>query len=134
MNIRSTLHNLVSISPEPELPIELQKLGGSVSGIRAPTRHTPQGRGVFVTKESLVAFPVASAAVVMIWKVLQTVAPSWGNSNVVPLIVSFVVGGFLYWISVTSETTRREKLTAFGISVINSFYLTGSALGFTAAT
>jgi hypothetical protein len=87
--------------------------------------------GVFTTAQSLVTFPGAVAAVTTIWNVLSKVSPTTlGKENVwVPIILSLVLGLFIFLLSVTKGATWKEKLSGFGIALINSFTIAAAALG-----
>lgn len=85
--------------------------------------------GVFVTPASIATFPVASGAVVVIWKVLANVFPEWGSLKIIPLFTSFFVGLLIYYFSTTDGTPLKDRIAGFFIAIINSFFLTASALG-----
>jgi hypothetical protein len=87
--------------------------------------------GVFTTAQSLVTFPGAVAAVTTVWNVLSKVSPTTlGKENVwVPIILSLVLGLFIFLLSVTKGATWKEKLSGFGIALINSFTIAAAALG-----
>lgn len=85
--------------------------------------------GVFVTLQSVVTFPVATAAVTTIWKVLGTVYPSWSNEKLVPLIIALVVGLFIYIATVSQGAALRQKILEAGVAIINTFTIAAAALG-----
>ena len=87
--------------------------------------------GVFTTAQSLVTFPGAVAAVTTIWNVLSQVSPAkLGKENEwVPVILSLAIGLFIFLLSVTKGATWKEKLSGFGIALINSFTIAAAALG-----
>ncbi len=139
------LHELVSVPlsggaasavPGAELPgaaLDVERLGlegptmarseGRV-GVRAggPGPSPPKGTiGVFLTPQSLVTFPVASGALMVVWKVLTVVFSSWGASKFVPFIGAFLLGMFIYYISLPENASRRLRTIGAGIGVINSF-------------
>ena len=84
--------------------------------------------GVFITPQSLLTFPGASGAVLVIWKVLGKIF-SQPNSIYLPLLAASVVGMFMFYISMNPQGTRRDHVQGFGVAVINSFMLAASALG-----
>jgi hypothetical protein len=84
---------------------------------------------VFVTPQSIVTFPIASLAVNVIWRVLAVLVPSAAGSQLVAVIIAFVIGLFIYAISVDWTASLRERLIALGIALINCFFLAASALG-----
>ena len=77
-------------------------------------------------------FPVASGIVTVVWKVLEKVFPSWGSSNLVPLVVSLLVGMLIYAMSDVPGTTK-DRLISFAIAILNSFTLAAAALGVNSA-
>lgn len=84
---------------------------------------------VFVTPQSIVTFPIASLAVNVIWRVLAALVPAWGASQIVAVIIAFVIGLFIFAISIDWNAPLRDRLIALGIAVINCFFLAASALG-----
>jgi hypothetical protein len=86
--------------------------------------------GVFTTAQSLVTFPGAVASVTTIWNVLSRVSPTLGKENEwVPIGLSLAIGLFIFLLSVTKGATWKEKLSGFGIALINSFTIAAAALG-----
>lgn len=114
-------------------PLGVDKVPPAVT----PPSSAPEPKdtiGVFLTPQSLVTFPVASAALILMWKVLIVVFPEWGPSKLVPLIGAFVLGMFIYYISLPENPPRRLKIVGAGIALLNSFFLAASALGIQTAT
>ena len=92
----------------------------------------PATTGAFITPQSLVSFPVASSLVGGLWRLAEALIPSWGGSKATLVVISLVIGLFIWAISVTDpnlKQTRREKFISFGIAVVNSLYLAIAALG-----
>jgi hypothetical protein len=86
--------------------------------------------GVFTTAQSLITFPGAVAAVTTIWNVLDTVYPPLGKGQkLVPLVLSLVIGLFIFLTSVTAGTSWKERLSGFGVAIANSFTIAAAALG-----
>lgn len=85
--------------------------------------------GVFVSVQSVVTFPVATAAVTTIWGVLGTVQPSWNNNRIVPLIIALVIGLLIYIATVSHGTGIRQKILEAGVAIINTFTIAAAALG-----
>jgi hypothetical protein len=104
--------------------------------VNIPTRtDTPAGStGIFLTPQSLVAFPVASAVVTVVWKVLSGVFPAWGPSRITLLVVAGLVGALIYTISETARHTPKDRIISVAIAVLNSFFLAASALGIDVVT
>jgi hypothetical protein len=78
----------------------------------AATAHTGDRINTFVTAASLATFPVASAVIVIIWKLIQVIVPNAPalKSPVVPLIISLIIGAFLYVLDL-SDPKRATPLT-----------------------
>ncbi|MFN0112841.1 MAG: hypothetical protein ACKVZH_28610 [Blastocatellia bacterium] len=86
--------------------------------------------GVFTTAQSLTTFPGATSAVTTIWVVLGNINGTWGKTNkIIPIALSLAVGLFIYLLSVSRGLTWKEKLSGFGIALINSFTIAAAALG-----
>lgn len=86
-------------------------------------------KGVFITTQSLVTFPGASALVAIIWKVLGAVNQSWGENRLLVLIIALVVGIAIYYTSAKPGETRKDQVTGLFIALFNSFFLAATALG-----
>jgi len=89
--------------------------------------------GAFITPASIVTFPVASSVVVVTWNLIKLASPAWGSSIWVPIVLSLVIGAFIYYISLTPKMSEKEKIIAAGIAFINSIFLAASALGISTA-
>jgi hypothetical protein len=85
--------------------------------------------GVFVTLQSVVTFPVATAAVTTIWKVLGTVHAPWDKNKLVPLIIALIIGLFIYTVTVSQGVALRQKILEAGVAIINTFTIAAAALG-----
>ena len=103
--------------------------GANARAAGEATQSPLQPTGVFVTPQSLVTFPVASGAVTIIWKVLGQVNTAIGTSAIAALVISFVIGLFIFFAGLTQQGTTQDKVVQFGIAVLNSFWLAASALG-----
>lgn len=117
---------VASLGATVEVPATLAPSGGAP----APKDTI----GVFLTPQSLVTFPVASVVLIVMWRVLIVVFPEWGTSKLVPFIGAFVLGVFIYYISLPENPPRRLKIIGAGIALLNSFFLAASALGIQTAT
>jgi threonine/homoserine efflux transporter RhtA len=92
----------------------------------------PSAAGTFITPQSLVAFPFAAGLVAACWKGAQTLFPVWGPSPWVALIIAFGIGILVSLVSLSDDRLKlgpREKAIAFGIGLLNCFYLFLTALG-----
>jgi hypothetical protein len=85
--------------------------------------------GVFTTAQSLITFPGAVAAVTTVWKVIGTVHPPYATNNKVVVVLSLVVGLLIYLLSVTQDSTWKERLASLGIAIINSMTIAAAVLG-----
>ncbi|HEX8620977.1 MAG TPA: hypothetical protein VF718_03330 [Allosphingosinicella sp.] len=89
--------------------------------------------GAFVTPQSLVSFAGATAAVTAVWKGLGIVRPDWGQSPVVALTISALVGLAIYLIGETDPAapaaTTRQRLISGLIAIINTFVIFSAAVG-----
>jgi len=124
MGFRRTLHDLISVYQKPAT-----KADPARSSFEAAPAGATVSTGVFVTRESLMTFPVASGVVLVIWRVLGAVIPSWAEAKPVALVVSFAVGFLVYLISVPENPTKRRLTEIRIIAVLNCFFLTATALG-----
>jgi len=84
---------------------------------------------VFTTTQSIVTFPIASSAIMVMWKVLGKVFPTWGASHYTLFGIGLLAGFLIYLIGINAQMSRKDKIIAFGIALINSFFLMASALG-----
>lgn len=112
--------SLVNISTKPQ----------QAQAVTATEQQNADGGqvGVFVTAQSLVTFPVATAAVTTMWRVLISIESSLSH-RIVPFLLALLIGGLIYMMSVTNATTFKEKFTGAGIALINSFTIAAAALG-----
>jgi hypothetical protein len=83
---------------------------------------------VFLTPQSLLTFPGASLAVHIIWHIAAIIHPPLANLNLVPILGALLIGIFIYSQSYTEEMTRKEKIAAMFIAVINSFWIAAIVL------
>lgn len=109
-------------------------------GVRGEARPISAGeevtKGAFITPQSLVTFPVATFVVGLLWKVIEAVFPQTAGALWVPLVISFLLGTFVYFIGITdpeSQMKLREKAIAAVVAVVNSFYLFASTTGIASA-
>jgi hypothetical protein len=103
--------------------------GEAVAAAAAPSDAV----GVFITPQSLMSFPVASSAVVVVWALSKRLFPAWGASEVVPLAASFLVGLVVFLITVSDKKAAPKSgtgwLIAVTIALINCLFLASAALG-----
>ncbi len=93
------------------------------------------GDVAFVTTESLLTFSGSTTAVVVIWRVIQALAPTSEalKSTIVPLVLAFLLGAFLLSLDLIAKRktplSNQEKIKKFGIAIINAFFLTAAVVG-----
>jgi len=95
-----------------------------------------EAKAVFITPQALVTFPVATFVVGLIWKVIGTLWPVAQGSLLTPLVLSMVLGAFIWWVGITdpqANMTPREKIIAAFVGVVNAFYLFASVVGIVGA-
>jgi hypothetical protein len=85
--------------------------------------------GIFTTPQSLVTFPVATAAVTTVWKVLVAVDIPGSKAKWVPLLIALVIGSLIYLATVSRGASLKQKLIEAGVAIINIFTITAAALG-----
>ena len=124
MGLKTKMHNAVSMIPIRKVPAKVTTEAADA---------TPGTQGVFVTPQSLVTFPVASFIVMVIWKVLSALIPSFEESKIVPAVIALIIGIFIYVISFSEQATVKDKIIGIVIAIINSFLLAASVLGIDAA-
>ncbi|MEP5758695.1 MAG: hypothetical protein ABJ327_05150 [Litoreibacter sp.] len=94
-------------------------------------------KATFLTPQTLITFPGATAAIVIVWQSVEALLPKLQDSIWVPFVISAVVGLFIFIIGVSdpdSKMSKRDITIGFLVSIINVFYLFGSATGISAVT
>jgi hypothetical protein len=115
--------NVVALAP-------LAAHGQPVANTEANTRTTT---AMFITPQSLVAFPFASGLVAAIWRATaMLLPPAVASSPWTGLVIAIFIGSIVYGISVTDrrvQLTKGEKLIGLAIALINCLYLFMAAVG-----
>ncbi len=92
------------------------------------------GQGVFLSAQSLVSFPVATAVVTFLWKLYLHFLPN--SHDAVVLWISLAIGLLIFLISTSDPTSqpkdRRSWIIAIAIALVNSLFLAASSLGLVA--
>ena len=130
MNWRDLVNVRTSSTPPVRKRGEPQPAGAKKDGERGG--ENKEATGVFITPQSLATFPVATAAVGIVWKVAETLVPSWKDALIVPAIISLLLGALLFFISITdpdAKRTSRDLVIGVVVAIINSCYLFASAVG-----
>jgi hypothetical protein len=84
---------------------------------------------VFITPQAFATFPGASLAVLIIWKTLGLVVPQVNTGYVVPFIASLIVGGLIYYMSLTATMTSKDRAVGLFLAFVNSCYLALFVIG-----
>jgi hypothetical protein len=110
----------------------ITQTGSLIAGTRAAADETER-QGAFVTPQSIGSFAGASFVVGLVWQMSGYIDPAWSGSNIVGLIVSLAVAGFLLFASATdparNRLTLRDWVIESVVAGINSLVLFSAALG-----
>lgn len=93
-------------------------------------------KGVFITPQAIVTFPVATFVVALFWKVSEVLWPSTRGLLLLPMVISFIVGGFICWVGITdpqANMSSRDKVVAVFVGLVNSVYIFSSTVGIAGA-
>lgn len=116
------LFNFTTRPERSEIPGEARLVSAAADG----------SKGVFITPQAIVTFPVATFAIGLVWKVIGTMVPSLQGSLVLLFCLSLLTGIFIWWIAISDpkdKMTGRDKGIAFVVGIVNSFYLFASTAG-----
>jgi hypothetical protein len=83
---------------------------------------------VFLTPQSLVTFPGASLAINIVWNAVAVVNRNWATAALVPMFVALLIGGLIYWISLSDQMARKDRVMGLAIALVNSLWLGLNAL------
>jgi len=92
----------------------------------------PVSVSAFITRESLLSFPVATGVVKLVWWVTGQVADGAQNKKWVGLVIALAVGLLIYFISNSDPTltlTPQQKQIGIAIALINALVLFAAAAG-----
>jgi hypothetical protein len=99
----------------------------------APQPSPIQREGAFITIQSLVTFPGATAAVTVLANVAAWAVPSWRGQPLLFVIASALVGITIYLIGETDPLKRpatgTERLVGIIIALFNTFVILSAAVG-----
>lgn len=91
--------------------------------------------GTFITVQTLVTFPGATAVITLIWGIVNGLFHLTGPyRNLVGLLICVIVGGIIYWINTTdpnAPATPRDKQIGAVIAVLNTLVLYSASFGVT---
>jgi len=86
----------------------------------------PESQGTFLTPQTLMTFPGATMVIGVVWKVVESLMPSWEGDLLVPAAISLAIGGFIYFVGVTdpdARMTKRDMAIGAVIACFNTVYL-----------
>ncbi len=108
--------------------------------VRGESRTVSAGsetqQGVFITPQSLITFPVATAAISLIWKGVEALFPALHGSLWVPAVISLLLGGFIFYVGISDPKASRDTrdvVIAVFVAIVNIFYLFVSSAGIVTA-
>jgi len=90
--------------------------------------------GVINAPQSALTFAGAPTVVTVVVKVLGVINPAWGDSKLLLVALSLLVGMLIYWNSNSTAQTFKEKFLSFMFALLNSFAISAATLGINAAT
>lgn len=102
----------------------------------APPEGSPTGMApveqpaspVFLTPQSLLTFPGASLAINIVWNAVAVVNRNWATAALVPMFVALLIGGLIYWASLSDQMARKDRVMGLAIAFVNSLWLGLNAL------
>lgn len=75
-------------------------------------------------------FSGATGVIVLIWNALKSIGPGYFNSNIVPLVISFLMmGAFAILTEPPEKTTLLDKSQKAVETIVNSFLLYSVVVG-----
>lgn len=100
--------------------------------LAAPPQTVPSN--VFVTPQTLVTFPVASAVVFGGWQLAIRMGYALETSYRLPVALALLWGAYLFYLDVSdperkSAPSARECVTKVVVALVNALFLATSALG-----
>jgi hypothetical protein len=88
---------------------------------------------IFISAQSLTAFPVASLVTKLIWEVLKKLGLPHVGSNLCALLIALIVGLILFLITIDDPNSRPKSfpqwLIALFVAFINSLFLFAAVIG-----
>jgi hypothetical protein len=119
MSIGSVMRDLVNV----------RIAGKSSMDERVSVTQTTVSRGVFITPQSLLTFPVAAGFIRVAWELASLFREDFGDNIVVPTVISAFVGIVIYLISIRDDMNLKDHLIAAAITLMNTILLLASVLG-----
>ena len=119
MSIGSVMRDLVNV----------RITGKSSTGEGVSVTQTTVSRGVFITPQSLLTFPVAAGFIRVAWELVSLFNQNFSDNIIVPTIISVFVGLVIYLISIRDDMNLKEHLIAVAITLMNTVLLLASVLG-----
>lgn len=119
MSIGSVMRDLVSV--------QMAKKSSTDEGLSG-TQATVS-RGVFITPQSLLTFPVAAGFIRVTWELASLFKEDFSDNIIVPTVISVFVGAIIYLISVRDDMNLKDHFIAIAITAMNTILLLASVLG-----
>jgi hypothetical protein len=92
---------------------------------------------VFISAQSLTAFPVSSLVTKLIWEILKRLDVPHAGGNMCVLVIALIVGGVLFLITIDDANSRPKGgiqwLIALFIGLVNSLFLFAAVIGLSVA-
>ena len=118
-------------TPPGQAPIVAQGgvIGPQPAGVGGGQQGNDSGTPVFLTPQSLVTFPGASLAVLILWKILGMLVPAWSTTNAVPIVLALLVGALIYYMSLTAAMDRKDRILGAFLALLNACYVALFVIG-----
>jgi len=138
LSVGGFMSSIIRKLTQVRLAASTSKGAAAAKGAAAPALIGPPPTApanVFVTPQTLVTFPVASAVVFGGWQLAVRLGWHIGSSPyAVPIALAFLWGLYLFYLDVTDpsrkgELTANEKVTKAVVALVNALFLAMSALG-----
>ena len=130
--LKSTMSKALQQTPPPKQQLE----SIAARDTSAALSDIGNRQNVFVTTASLATFPVSSAVITVIWKLIQLLAPTVAATKLplVPLALAVLLGVFLLYMDLSDPERSqplltREVVVKAVIALINSLFLAAAVLG-----
>jgi hypothetical protein len=140
MRWQSLFNTPIRIRPErvrgEARPVAAEEVAAEEVAAEEVAAEEVAATGVFITPQSLMTFPVATAAISFIWKGMGALFPHLDGSLWIPAITSLVFGAFTFYVGVSdpkTKLTKRDLIIGAFVAIINSFYLFASTVGIISA-
>jgi hypothetical protein len=103
--------------------------GAPAASVGGGSEGDGSGTPVFLTPQSLVTFPGASLAVLILWKTIGLLIPAWSSANAVAIILALLVGALIYSMSLTEAMDKKDKILGAFLALLNACYVALFVIG-----